>query len=102
VIESGGEATIWVGQPQPAAQERALARSMAEAVAIEYAALSESAAAAMQEPRNVRPRTAARLRRELRRIQARDYFPPAERHDARTAVDNLVNTVAESLQAVDA
>lgn len=98
VIEAGGEATIWVGQPEPAAQERALARTMADAIAIEYAAVGEAVAAALHEPTSVRARTLARLRRELRRIEARDYFPPPERDEARVAVDGLT----ESLHAVEA
>src|ERR671925_1612610 len=38
VVEAGGEATIWVGELASAAQERALARRMAGAVAAEYRA----------------------------------------------------------------
>ena len=98
VIEAGGEATIWVGQPEPAAQERALARTMVDAIAAEYAAVGERAAAALGELLSVRKRTLARLRRELRRIQARDYFPPPERELARAAVEVL----AGSLEVVEA
>jgi hypothetical protein len=39
-----------------------------------------------------RRRTAARLRRELQRIEARDFFPPAERETARRATDQLAAT----------
>jgi len=35
----------------------------------------------------------ARLRRELRRIGQRDYFPPRVREAARAAVDALANAV---------
>jgi hypothetical protein len=34
-------------------------------------------------------RTVARLRRELRRIRRRDYFPPPEQETARHAVEAL-------------
>lgn len=98
VLEAGGEATIWVGRPEPVAQERALARRMADAVAAEYAAVSEEATASLSEPPNVRKRKLARLRRELRRIRARGYFPPPEGEYARAAVDAL----AESLEVVEA
>ena len=98
VIEAAGEATIWVGKPEPAAQERALARAMFDAIAIEYAAVSEEAAAALDDPANVRKRTLARLRRELRRIRARDYFPPPERERVLGAVELL----AGSLEVVEA
>src|SRR3989442_14740702 len=60
VVEAGGEATIWIGAPEPAAQERALARAMADAIALEYASVvDEVAAAALHESPNVKKRTLA-------------------------------------------
>jgi hypothetical protein len=44
-----------------------------------------------------RRRTLARLRRELRRIKARDYFPPPERELAQQAVDDLAAVAEESV-----
>src|SRR5438309_5251207 len=49
VVESGGEATIWVGELASAAQERELASRMARAVAAAYQALIDDAAAARAE-----------------------------------------------------
>src|ERR671936_3088670 len=46
VVDAGGEATIWVAELASAAQERELAARMAAAVATEYQALIEDAAAA--------------------------------------------------------
>jgi hypothetical protein len=83
VVEAGGEATIWVGELASAAQERDLASRMAEAVTAEYLALIDDAASARAEPSGQRRRTLGRLRRELRRIRARDYFPPPEREGRR-------------------
>src|SRR5215213_1115183 len=45
-VEAGGEATIWVAELGSAAQERELAARMAEAIAGEYNAVTEDAAAA--------------------------------------------------------
>jgi hypothetical protein len=88
VTEAGGEATLWTGRLTSAAQERALAQKMADAIAAEYRALA--AAAGEELARGpVKDQTAARLRRELRRISQRDYFPPAEREDARRTVGSL-------------
>jgi hypothetical protein len=98
VLEAGGEATIWVGRPEPAEQERTLARAMADVIAAAYVAVGESAAESLSEPLSVRKRTLTRLRRELRQIRARDYFPPPEREFARAGVDAL----AESLEVVEA
>jgi hypothetical protein len=71
---------------------------MAEAIATEYAALIDDARAARSERAGQRRRTLGRLRRELRRIRARDYFPPAERELAQQAVDELAALVEEPVR----
>ncbi|MEC3957630.1 Chromate resistance protein ChrB [Nocardia sp. CDC153] len=88
VLEAEGSASLWIARPTTLATERALAASMAEARAAEYAALTAEAAAA---PASVTARQslARRLRTELRRIQRRDYFPPAEREKAVSAIESL-------------
>jgi hypothetical protein len=95
VVEAGGEATIWVGEFASAAQERELASRMADTVAAEYRLLIDEAAAACGQSGGQRRRTLGRLRRELRRIRARDYFPPPERELAQRALDELVALVEE-------
>jgi hypothetical protein len=89
VVEAGGDATIWVSQTATAGQERALAGEMAERVADEYRAMTAAAESAVEGSGVERRRTLARLRRELRRVGSRDYFPPPERDDARAAVERL-------------
>jgi polyhydroxyalkanoate synthesis regulator phasin len=98
VVEAGGEATIWVGELASAGQERELAARMAEAVAADYRSLLADAETARREPPGSRRRTVARLRRELRRIRARDYFPPLERELARQAVEELAALVGEPVR----
>jgi hypothetical protein len=95
VREAGGDATIWVGELSSAAQERELAERMAEAVAVDYRTVLADAVAVHSEPPVQRRRTLARLRRELRRIKARDYFPPPERELAQRAVEDLALVVEE-------
>jgi hypothetical protein len=95
IVEAGGEATIWIGEIASAAQERELVSRMAEAIAAEYRALIGEAAATRAAGSAQRQRTFGRLRRELRRIRARDYFPPAERELAQQAVDELALLVEE-------
>lgn len=92
VVEAGGEASVWLAEAGSAAQERALAARMAEAVAEEYRAVISAAESAADAP-SQRRRTLARLRRELRRIRARDYFPPPEAEQARRAVQALADAV---------
>jgi hypothetical protein len=95
VLEAGGEASIWVGELASAAQDRELAARMVQAVTAEYRALMAAAVAASEEPSGQRRRTLGRLRRELHRIRARDYFPPVEREGAQQAVDELSVLVEE-------
>jgi hypothetical protein len=93
VVDAGGDATIWVGQLGSVQQERELVARMADAVAAEYRALIDDAASVRELAPGARRRSLARLWRELRRIRARDYFPPPEREDAQRAVDDLAALV---------
>jgi hypothetical protein len=95
VIEAGGDASLWISTPATAAQERALAASLAERIAEEYRTIVRDAEAAFGTGESERRRTLARLRRELRRIGSRDYFPPPEREQARAAVEGLAERVVE-------
>jgi hypothetical protein len=98
VLDAGGEATIWVGELGSASQERELASRMAEAVAADYRTLIQDATVAREQAPGKRRRTFGRLRRELRRIRARDYFPPPERELAQRAVDELGALVEEPVR----
>jgi hypothetical protein len=95
VTEAGGESTVWIGQLASAAQERQLAVRMSAAVAAEYRALIEDAEAVRSQASGRQRRSLARLRRELRRIRARDYFPSGERELAQQAVEQLAAAVEE-------
>jgi hypothetical protein len=92
VIEGGGEASIWLARPGSAAQERALARRMQEAVTAEYRSVVTDAQGASASS-GQRKRTLGRLRRELRRISRRDYFSSEEREQAVAAVELLAEGV---------
>ena len=94
VLESGGEATVWVGQPGSMADERRLASRMAAAVAEEYRSVLADAQQAARGDSRPRRRTVARLQRELQRIGRRDFFPPAERDEAHAAVRRLAVELA--------
>jgi ChrB-like protein len=94
VLDAGGEATVWVGQPGSAADERRLAARMAEAVAEEYQDVIGAAEQAARESSAAARRAGARLGRELQRIDRRDFFPPPERKRAHRAVRRLARTPA--------
>lgn len=95
VIEAGGEATVWLGQPGSAALERTIAQGMQSAISAEYTKVIEQARAASSEGTGSHKRTLARLRRELRRIRRRDYFAAPERDAASAAVEGLAASIEE-------
>ena len=85
VIEAGGEAWTFRGQPGSKQQHAALRERLSEAAAEEYRALIAEVA----EIAGPTARTVARVRRELRSIEARDRFGVPERDTARAAVAAL-------------
>lgn len=93
VEDAAGEATVWISEPATAAQERALVKRMKEAVAADYRAVTDAAAAARTADALKRRRTVARLRRTLDRVGERDFFPPPERRLAERAVEDLASLV---------
>jgi hypothetical protein len=95
IVEAGGDATLWVGELASRAQERELVGRMADAIASEYVALIVDAERVLGQVPGARRRSLGRLRRELRRIRARDYFPPPEREQAQQAINALAETVEE-------
>lgn len=99
VVEAGGEATVWLADLPSAEQETGLAAAMTAQVVEDYRELiAEAARSAADEAEGQQKRTLARLRRELRRINARDYFPPPEREAARQAVEALAASVEEPVR----
>lgn len=91
IVDHGGDAMLWLARPAERAGQAALVERMTAAVAEEYVALI----AAARETRSTDPvtqrRTLARLRRELHRIEARDFFCPPQRQRARRLLDELSN-----------
>jgi hypothetical protein len=85
IRQAEGEAMLWLAQPASAAQERSLVKQLAAARAAEYRLVVSEAESLTTASR----RTIQRLRRELRRINRRDYFPPPERTGAKAAVEAL-------------
>jgi hypothetical protein len=68
---------------------------MARARVAEYLkVIGEASAAEADAP--ARLARVRRLRAELRRIQRRDYFPPAERDQAAAAVEALAQPLSET------
>jgi hypothetical protein len=89
VTDNGGEAALWLGRPLEASAAAAMAGRMTAAVAAEYDAVAAEAQTARTADPATRRRAAVRLRRELRRIQGRDFFTCPQREAARRAVEGL-------------
>jgi|SRR5262245_15614524 len=95
-VEAGGDASVWIARLSSARQERDLAARMAAEVAASYQAVIDEVAEMRARPGAIQRRTLGRLRRELRRIGQRDYFPPAVRDVAVAAVAGLAELVEAS------
>jgi DNA-binding transcriptional regulator PaaX len=94
VLESGGDASIWLAQPATLAQERQVVAAMKAARESEYQAVIDEAAATLGLDDRERGRVASRLAAELGRIERRDFFPPGHRDRARASVKALTATPA--------
>ena len=94
VTDNGGEAALWIGRPLDGSATAAMAARMTAAVAAEYHALAAEADTARTAEPVARRRTVIRLRRELHRIQGRDFFTCPEGETARRAVEHLAATDA--------
>jgi hypothetical protein len=92
VTDHGGEATLWLGTPLDAATRSVVVNRMTAAVAAEYDAVAAQAATARTADPVARRRALTRLRRELHRIQGRDYFTCPQRDGAHRAVEDLAAT----------
>lgn len=95
VVEAGGQATVWVAQPDSRAQQRAIVGGMRSAVGEEYRLLAGQADRAHEDAAGSRKRTLGRVRRDLRRIHRRDYFRAPEGDEARAAVERLARSIEE-------
>jgi hypothetical protein len=94
VTEAGGSAQVWLAEPESRRQQETLVQGLRAARAVEYREVAEDAAAAAADDVSARRRALRRLRRRLRAIGRRDYFPAAARGDARAAVERLAATLS--------
>jgi len=104
IDEAGGSSTLWRAELTSNALERRVVGDMAAARAEEYVDIAararrigQASMAATDSMRMLRS-----LRRELRQVQRRDFFPPSERKSARTEVIALARALLDQRQATDA
>ena len=96
IDDAGGSSTLWRAELTSAAQERGLVAEMAAARAAEYAAIADRAREAQPSIGTADSiRMVRSLRRALRQVQRRDFFPPPERDTARAEVAVLARVVLD-------
>ena len=83
VVESGGQAGVWLARPSTASQERELAAQIADARAAGVFQVKSAASAAEVLSASARAGALRRLRAQWRQIARRGFFPPPERDRAR-------------------
>jgi hypothetical protein len=93
VTEGGGSSSIWIGHLASSSDEHLVVEALARQVASEYADIAREANAARTLAHTARRTTLRRLRRELRRVRQRDYFPPSECDVAIRAIEDLAALV---------
>ena len=95
VDAAGGSAILWRGETIVARDEQHLIAQLQQARAEEYRALIVQTKQVRAGSDADHVRALARLRRELRRIRRRDYFPPPEQESARQAVEALAGLAVQ-------
>lgn len=99
IQEQGGAASTWIARPTTRVTSAHLAEQARASVEAEYRAVMREVAAQPAALSDAdRRRVVRRLRSELRRIDARDYFEAPSSGAARAAVDGL----AQDLQPTSA
>jgi hypothetical protein len=95
VEQAGGGASVWLAEPGSLSQERAVTERMRAAISVEYRKLIETAQSALEAEPGRRRRSLSALRRRMRRIRRRDFFPPDERERAQAAIEELAQSLEE-------
>jgi hypothetical protein len=98
VVDHAGEAMIWLGRPAEVAARESLVTQMNAAVGAEYDTVRAEALGADHAEQGAKTRTIAKLRRELHRIAARDFFSPPQRDAAQQAVNRLATRQPQELR----
>jgi hypothetical protein len=89
IVESSGEASVWLAEPTSPRTHDAYVGAMRAEAGEEYRAVLREAREARGLDRAERRRAVRRLRGQLRRIGGRDYFAAPAGSEARAAVDRL-------------
>jgi hypothetical protein len=93
VREASGDAWVWEATPTSRAQARDLTAAMAAGISAEYEAIADQAMKAARANAPLKARALSRLRRELHRVEARDYFALPAKQAALAALEKLATVI---------
>jgi hypothetical protein len=100
VLAADGAATLWQAWLTSRSSEREIIAGMVAARAAGYESLVVRVEAVLATASTTSPAEGLRrlrlLRRELRQIQRRDFFPPPQRQRARAAVEALADHLRQA------
>lgn len=97
ILESGGQAEVWTADPTTRAQQDRMRKTMSADRAAEYRDILTEAETVRDLEPPARGRKLARLRRRLREIDKRTFYPTAQR-DAAEAVLRELATADPSVE----
>lgn len=95
VDAAGGSAILWRAEMVSTHDELRLIGQLQRARTEEYRTLIVQAEQTTAAPVADQARAVDRLRRELRRIRRRDFFPPPEQETARHAIETLAGRTGQ-------
>lgn len=95
IEEQGGSASVWLAQPSARRVGEQLADQARDSIDAEYRAVMRDADRALAAGGSEARRALRRLRGELRRIGARDYFGAKSAAPSRAAVERLAIAAVE-------
>ncbi|QSE92244.1 chromate resistance protein [Rhodococcus pseudokoreensis] len=97
VVEAGGQAEVWTAAPTTQNQQDRMRAQLSADRAAEYDELTDAAEAARSLPdTDGRTRKLTQLRRRMREIDKRSFFPTAQRDGAEAALKELAGRPAET------
>ena len=91
IVETGGEASVWVNLPTTSEATELLMARMGDERTAEYEALAVEAEEALRTAGVARARALSRLRGQLEQVRQRDYVAPPARERAAQAIEALAS-----------
>ncbi|PQP22065.1 Chromate resistance protein ChrB [Rhodococcus opacus] len=97
IVEAGGQAEVWTAAPTTQNQQDRMRAKLSADRAAEYDEITDAAEAAQSVPdTDGRTKKLTQLRRRMREIDKRTFFPTSQRDGAEAALKELAGRPAET------